>query len=589
MAAAVVITGMHRSGTSLLASFLERAGLDLGTDFFPADPRNPRGYFEDRELLELQTAMLHSCCAAGEVGWLDWGWTESERLDRSGLPAFHCRAAALVAAHAVAGRVWGFKDPRASLLLDLWDALLAEPCYVFVYRSPWEVMRSVARLPVPLFAARPDIGLRTWAFYNRHLLAFRRAHRERSLLLPIEALLADPDAVLESVRTKLGIALPERGRGRVALGAVVDPDLLTPLGGSPALLALLARLFPDAAKLWLDLEEEADLRAGRPAQAACDPGAPPDGASTVLSVILYAEDDGELLPEAVAAVQSVPEPACEVLVVDGGSTDPYTREVLARLPAAGVPVLHSGTGGLAAARNAGIRAVRGPCVLAMGAHRLRPEFVARALDVFDRERGVGAVYGDAPRYPDRPEDGRIADLDAAPIDACLALRREVWEQCGGYDEMLAGGYEDWDLLLSAAERGWQLRHVPEAVCELRTRPGAPRRTAPPAADHRLFLERLAAEHPLLVDHRLPRLWREREALWLAELERSRHLEQAVSARGAELAALGRELELAGGELADARRELEGWRRRVEFMEGTRAWRSRGALLRLRRWLAGERG
>src|SRR3954454_19058166 len=127
MSRVVAITGMHRSGTSLLASFLERAGVDLGGDFFPADPRNPRGYFEDRELLELATAMLHSGCTPGEAGWPDWGWTRGERLDRSGLAAFRGRAAELVAAHAAGGGAWGWKDPRTSLLFDFWDDLLDEP------------------------------------------------------------------------------------------------------------------------------------------------------------------------------------------------------------------------------------------------------------------------------------------------------------------------------------------------------------------------------------------------------------------------------------------------------------------------------
>ncbi len=596
MASAVVITGMHRSGTSLLASFLARAGVDLGDDFFPADPRNPRGYFEDRELLELETAMLHSCVTPGEAGLRDWGWTESERLDRSRLPAFRPRAEALVAAHAraaeAAGGLWGFKDPRSSLLLDFWDELLAEPRYVFVYRSPWQVMRSVARLPVPAFLGRPDAGLRAWAFYNRHLLAFRRAHRDRSLLLPIDALLADPDAVLEALRSKLGIALPARGEGRAALDAVLDPALLAPLDGPPALPALLARLFPEAVRLWRELEEEADLddqHGGGPAREAAEAAGRPASGAPAVSVVLDVLDDGELLLEAVAAVESVAAPACEAVAADGGSADPYVRALLDRLPPAGVAVVRAD--GAIAARNAGLRAARGRYALAMGAHRLLPAFVARACEAFEREPEVGVVYGDPPRLPESHE--RTPALDAAPIDACLVLRREVWEACGGYDEALSAGYETWDLLLSAAERGWRFRHVPEAACELRA--GALHLGEP--ADPRPFLERLAAEHPLLVDARLPRLWREREVLWLAEMERTRHLERsagAVDASNTGLAALraalaAREDEAARreGELAAARQEIERWRQRVEFMEGTRAWRARDALLRLRRKLAGS--
>ena len=93
----VIITGMHRSGTSFLASFLREAGVDIGSDLFPADFYNPRGYFEDNEFLELDTEILHSCCPSGAIGFRDWGWPENEHLDRSRLGEFAGRAAALVA------------------------------------------------------------------------------------------------------------------------------------------------------------------------------------------------------------------------------------------------------------------------------------------------------------------------------------------------------------------------------------------------------------------------------------------------------------------------------------------------------------
>jgi len=577
---AVIITGMHRSGTSLLASFLARAGVDVGRDLFPPDAHNRRGYFEDREILELQTAMLHSCCAPGETGFLDWGWTWGERLDRSRLAEFHPRAAELATARAAAGGTWGWKDPRTSLLLDVWHGLLPAARYVLVYRSPWEVMRSVARLPVAPLESRPDIGLRAWAFYNRHLLAFYRAHAERCLLLPIDALLADPEALLEGLRDKLGLALPALGSGRAMLDGVVDPELLLRLDGGPALPALLERLFPEVAELWRGLEEEADLHAGRPAAEAHAVAVRAERPlAQALSVLVPCRDDGDLLAATLARLMSLSLlEACEVLVVDAGSTDPYALEIFARLPAAGFGV-STVAGGRAALLNAGMRAAGGRCVLVVPvASRPRPEFVARALDVFDREPRVGVVYGDPPPAAGPPESRRVLDLNVGwtawphlpsppnPLAACLMLRREVWAECGGYDDSMDGGYEDWDLLLSAAERGWLSRYVPEAVFEAGLGTGAPFGTAPlPDVSHRALLERVAAKHPVLVDSRLPHRFVEQESRWLAEVEGSRRLEHEASA---------------------CRAEIERWRRHVGFMEGTRAWKLRAAILRLRHRLRG---
>ncbi len=614
----LAITGMHRSGTSLLASFLARAGVELGGDFFPADPRNPRGYFEDRDLLYLQTEMLHAAVGGGVGGvggWPDWGWMPGERLDRSRLAAFRPRAAeraAALAATAGGGRVGGWKDPRTALLLDFWDDLLPELRYVFVYRSPWEVMGSVARLPVAAFAGRPDVGIAAWSFYNRHLLAFHRTHAERCLLLPISALLADPEAVLAAVRAKLGVALPGLGAGAEALAAVLDGELLTPLAGPPALPAVLERLFPAAASLWRELDEAADLRAGiarpealPPPELATEPPPP-----TTLTVAFLCGDDGALLPAAVAGVESAvaaaPRLAAEVVAVDGGGADPYSRELIARLPAAGVRVVRPAASGAAAARNAGLAAARGAYVLAVQPGLLRPAGLVVAIGLLEQDPRLGAVGGAPPTAGDGRPPGRIIHLNAAdPWEGALLLRRETWRRSGGFDESMAAGYESWDLLLSAAERGWSCRLLPAALCEplphepsALGEPAVSPAGAPGAAEtplQLLPLEHLAAKHPVLVDSRLPRLFNEAEARWLAEVERVLQLTAQASAGRAELAAVRGEAEersaavvVLAGELEAARRELERWRSRVEFMEGTSAWRWRSAFLRLRRRLTGGR-
>ena len=49
----VILTGSGRSGTSLLASKLEKEGVYLGADLLNADNSNLHGYFEDKNLIEL--------------------------------------------------------------------------------------------------------------------------------------------------------------------------------------------------------------------------------------------------------------------------------------------------------------------------------------------------------------------------------------------------------------------------------------------------------------------------------------------------------------------------------------------------------
>lgn len=63
---------------------------------------------------------------------------------------------------------------------------------------------------------------------------------------------------------------------------------------------------------------------------------------------------------------------------------------------------------------------------------------------------------------------------AAVTGACLAIRRTVFEQLGGFDEAFPVNYNDADLCLRARETGYEVIYEPEAVlrheeCRTRTR------------------------------------------------------------------------------------------------------------------------
>ena len=54
----VPILGMHRSGTSMLASILSVLGVKLGPHLLPPNLDNPLGFFEDRFFLQTNIALL---------------------------------------------------------------------------------------------------------------------------------------------------------------------------------------------------------------------------------------------------------------------------------------------------------------------------------------------------------------------------------------------------------------------------------------------------------------------------------------------------------------------------------------------------
>ena len=54
----IVILGMHRSGTSMLAGILEKLGISMGKSTIEKSINNPFGYFEDYEFLDLNQRIL---------------------------------------------------------------------------------------------------------------------------------------------------------------------------------------------------------------------------------------------------------------------------------------------------------------------------------------------------------------------------------------------------------------------------------------------------------------------------------------------------------------------------------------------------
>jgi GT2 family glycosyltransferase len=190
MPVALLVLGMHRSGTSAVTRVLNLSGVALGDDLMPPAPDNPLGFWEHQGIVSVHDALL----VALDRRWDDPrpmpdGWLDSEPARRAG------EAIAEVVRRDFAGvRLWAVKDPRLCRLMPLWRRVLEdlgiEPRVLLVSRHPREVAGSLLRrdaLPVA-------IGELLWA---RYLLdAVRGSEGCRRCMVAYDDLLEDwPDAV----------------------------------------------------------------------------------------------------------------------------------------------------------------------------------------------------------------------------------------------------------------------------------------------------------------------------------------------------------------------------------------------------------
>lgn len=219
-----------------------------------------------------------------------------------------------------------------------------------------------------------------------------------------------------------------------------------------------------------------------------------------VAVVVPCFDDGTTLPETLASLDAQ-EPH-ELIVVDDASTDPRTLTVLRELEDAGTRVLRrTENGGLSAARMSGVSETTAPYVFPLDADDLlAPGALTRLADALDADDRLAVTWGDVElfgaidlklRLPDTLDPWLFTFVNEVP-GTCLYRRTSLLE-AGGW--RLAGGYEDWDLWLSFAERGYAGRRVPGPMLRYRQRTGRMNEAA--IGDHTVKVGRLRELHPAL--------------------------------------------------------------------------------------------
>ncbi len=201
MATVLAITGMHRSGTSVVANYLQQCGVDIGQNLHPGDIGNPRGYYEDLDFLRFHQDLLASFRLPTFV-------TSDAVLKRQIPEEFRLRAQDIVCKR-VRSPVWGWKDCRTSLFLDFWRGIIPDMKVLFLMRHPTSVVDSLLRRGTdPAIARHPAIGFESWRVHNQRILNFYGQNRATCFLVDISELLSNPAEAFTALFSKLRIYLP---------------------------------------------------------------------------------------------------------------------------------------------------------------------------------------------------------------------------------------------------------------------------------------------------------------------------------------------------------------------------------------------
>ena len=239
----IVITGMHRSGTSLFASLLESAGVDIGDRLMDANLGNSKGHFEDLDFVEFHQNVLQS------QGISVAGWTEHDSIEVQQQYLASAKNLLLVRQEKA---VWGWKDPRTTLFLNFWSQLIPDAKYIFIYRSPWEVVDSLFRRGDVIFQTNPNFAVRQWYKYNQAILNFYQDNSDNCLLLEISDVINSQQKIFDLIKQKwqLKLQYPE---------SVYEPALFHTDNDRNYRQAIITQFFPEAIGLYNQLRSKGDI------------------------------------------------------------------------------------------------------------------------------------------------------------------------------------------------------------------------------------------------------------------------------------------------------------------------------------------
>lgn len=194
---AVLVVGMHRSGTSAVARGLRALSVCMGDNVFDAQPDNPTGYWEDKTVVEINQRVL----ATLGLKWDDSALIRREQFDHYRIRLLELAAVRYLKSAFASEPLWGFKDPRTIRLLPFWRHVLrdcdAVDAYVVAVRNP----RSVA---ASLFRRQQIQAAKAQRVWLAHMVPFLHEIAGKPfVVVDYDLLMADPRSQLERINRNI--------------------------------------------------------------------------------------------------------------------------------------------------------------------------------------------------------------------------------------------------------------------------------------------------------------------------------------------------------------------------------------------------
>ncbi|MCF8365876.1 MAG: sulfotransferase [Bacteroidales bacterium] len=194
-----ILTGMHRSGTSMFARFIHESGINMGGEFYRDETANKYGHYEDIDFLNLQRREL-ARAFKGEDYLVFKDFVLSNQFVSQAKELFEKR----IDHHK--GNDWGWKDPRTTVFLTHWQNINLDIRFIFMVRKPESVINSLCKLLKTKWSlAEKSKYLKTYIYYNQQILDFVSDPANKYVaIVSFEDLVMNPKTELEKLHKRIG-------------------------------------------------------------------------------------------------------------------------------------------------------------------------------------------------------------------------------------------------------------------------------------------------------------------------------------------------------------------------------------------------
>lgn len=197
----ILLAGMHKSGTSILALIMQSFGVNIGSHLLHSKPNsteNPDGYGEDIHAINLNRLALTRLGLDP-----DWGeftkYVSSENITNSN---WRDLAQAYLASREESDTIWGWKDPRNSILLNEWMEVDSNLKVLATFRPPWDVIASFSRSKHKFYPKNAVKIAKMWCNFNQCILNFKKQYPSQCIVLPASLIINSPCKIIQILNTE---------------------------------------------------------------------------------------------------------------------------------------------------------------------------------------------------------------------------------------------------------------------------------------------------------------------------------------------------------------------------------------------------